>query len=100
MPFFRALGKRRDSRPSRSPVGQNGRMTSQSSSSGLLGEEAATHRRIADGALFRAGPDDRAETFSSGNWVPAGWKNADLLQSMFTPLQDRTNLGATKKKEP
>jgi hypothetical protein len=100
MPFFPALGKRRDSHPSRSSVGQNRRMTSQSSSSGLLCEEAATHRRIADGALFRAGPDDRAETFSSGNWVPAGWKNADLLQSLFTPLLDWTKHGATKKKEP
>jgi hypothetical protein len=73
-------------------------MTSQLSSSDQLGEEAATHRRIADGVLFRAGPDGRAETFSGGSWVPAGWKNADLLQSPFTPLADRS-LAALEEKE-
>jgi hypothetical protein len=36
----------------------------------------------------RAGPHGSAETSSGGKWVPAGWGNSDLLQSLFTPLLD------------
>lgn len=39
--------------------------------------------RLSDGALFRLGPGGRAETFFCGTWVPAGWRNSDLIKPTF-----------------
>jgi hypothetical protein len=76
-------------------------MTLEPASSGQLGVETATHRRVTDGTLFRPGPDGTAETFFRGGWVPAGWTNSDLQKSQFAPCHTKSgpHLGPVKKME-
>lgn len=59
------------------------------------GEYAGAYERLTDGALFRPGPDGRAETLFGDIWVPAGWSNCDLLEPLFVPHEsgDKSDRG-------